>query len=138
MVRRNQSGMTLLEVVVALTIFWMIVGGMAFLFVQTKDIADKARDHYVAVNLAKNRLERAGAFDFTALGFLTETNVVVDVNGAPDTAGSYRRTTTVTAVPASTNLAEVVVKVEVKNRRTDAFTGEAEELRTYFTVYLVP
>ena len=56
---RGKRGLTLLEVIIALSIFMVGSMGICSLIVQSKRLSDSARDHYVAVNLAKNRMERA-------------------------------------------------------------------------------
>jgi len=105
------------------------------LFVQSSDLADRARDHYVAVNLAKNRLERAMSYTVTNMSYLVESQTPVDVSGenTTDPVPRYRRTTEVRY--AATNLAEVTVTVDIYNRSALDFTGEKEVLRSYFTDY---
>ena len=61
------GGFTLVEVMVALFIFGIVVAGMCRLLVVVKETADRARDHYVAVNIGKNRVERARAYEFQHL-----------------------------------------------------------------------
>ena len=130
----------MLETVIAVTIFWMCVSGIAALFVQTKQLSDKARSHYVAINLARNQLERAGSYtepgQLNSLSLLRESNAVVNTTGASDGEGDFRRTTMITAgVSGVSNLTELVVTVEIRNRKTLGWTGEREVLRCYFTEY---
>jgi len=127
---RDRAGTTLVEVVVGLFIFGLFVAGMCRLLVLVNESADRARDHYVAVNIAKNRIERARAFDFNQLtSVFTENNVLVDVNGQPAVDTNFRRSTQIT--PAGTNLVEMVVTVDIRNRKTWAFNGPSEQVRTY-------
>jgi len=128
-----RSGVGLIEVVIALFVFSMSIAGMCALAVIVKESSDRARDHYVAVNLAKNRLERAKSFDFIQLYTFRESQLLVDLNGTPVTAsdprGDYRRTTIVTNV--TDNLTEVRVTVEIRNRQTWGFVPGVEDIRTY-------
>ena len=129
--------MTLLETVIALAVFWMCIAGFAALFMQTKQLSDKSRSHYVAVNLAKNEIERAGLY--TRPGQLQQllninTNpLIMDSHGRPDTEADFRRTTRVTVM--SSNLYEMVVDVQIRDKYSLAFGQEKETLQTYFTEY---
>lgn len=129
----GRSGVGLIEVVIALFVFSMSIAGMCALAVIVKESSDRARDHYVAVNLAKNRLERAKSFDFTQLYTFRESQSLVDLNGTPvsasDPRGDYRRSTIVTNV--TDNLTEVRVTVEIRNRQTWEFVPGVEDIRTY-------
>ena len=137
--KRGESGMTILEVVIALSIFMVASAGICALIVQSKHLSDSSRDHYVAVNLAKNRMERARNMQCSLLPLLTESNQYVDVSGglvAPDQA-TYRRSTRVSNV--GSNLVEVIVSVDIRDRGTWLFVaGNKEEVRTYYTEYQEP
>ena len=128
--RRQIAGMTLVEVMVALFIFGISLAGACALVFQTKRLADRSRDHYTAINIGKNRLETGWGTTFNLLTTLTETNVLVNYSGNPSDNSSYRRSTRVTTV--TSNLIEIVVKVEIKNRKNWKFSGEKEEIRSYF------
>jgi len=132
----GRAGMTLVETVIAVSIFGMCIAGFVRLFAQTRMFTDSAREHYTAANIAKNRMERIGVMDFSLLGLMVETNLIVDASGFPDTErGRFRRTTSVTSV--ASNLSEVVVSVDIQNRyKLNFSTNNSEELRTYFTKYL--
>jgi type II secretory pathway pseudopilin PulG len=127
--RKTARGMTLVETVVGLLILGVCIAGMCLLMVSVKESGDLARDHYVAINLAKNRVERAKTFEFDMLPSFAEDGTVVDQNGAPAGGARYRRSTTVTAV--SSNLVEFVVTVAIRDRETLAFDSENEIARTY-------
>ena len=143
--RRNsdwKSGMTILEVVIALGVFMIASAGICLLIAQSKQLSDGSREHYQAVNLAKNRLERARFLPVSALPMLVESNVYVNVSGAmvDEEDANLRRSTAVVAV--SSNLTEVIVTVDIRNRATWDFgtgtNGIREVLRTYFTAYYTP
>ncbi|MCX7591648.1 MAG: prepilin-type N-terminal cleavage/methylation domain-containing protein [Kiritimatiellae bacterium] len=131
--QKRQSGVSILEVVIALTIFGIAVGAACGLIVGARTLADNARNHYTAINLAKNRLERAGALGFDVLPLFQESGTLVDKNGNIDPNGNFRRTTTVTDVKS--NLRELTVHVEIRNRTTLQFDGEAETIKTYHAKY---
>jgi prepilin-type N-terminal cleavage/methylation domain-containing protein len=128
--------MTLIEVVIALVIFAICVGGFCALVSQVRQAADMARDRYIAVNLAKNRLERARSFDFYQLHLFKESDVLLDQRGSPSTEGNFRRTTTVSYV---TDIkCQLIVKVEVRNRITRAFEPKPETVSSYLAYYAEP
>jgi hypothetical protein len=110
-------------------IFGLCVGGLCGLATLVRELSDRSRDHYVAINIAKNRIERAKTFDFDELDLLSESGVVVDVNGTPNGSGHYRRSTSVSF--AATNLKEIAVQVDIRNRVTTQFGSENETTRTY-------
>lgn len=134
---RGKTGMTLLEVVIALAIFMVGSMGICSLIVQSKRLSDSSRDHYVAVNLAKNRMERARNMQVSLLPLLAESNQYVNVSGAviPPEDATFRRSTRVIVV---SNLTEVVVTVDIRDRGTWNFGGVKEEVRTYYTEYQQP
>jgi prepilin-type N-terminal cleavage/methylation domain-containing protein len=125
----DRSGMTLIETLVALFVLGICIAGMCGLVVTVKQVNDRARDHYTAINLAKNRTERAKMFDFAEVPEFAEIGTVIDKHGSPTSAGRFQRITTVTAVKS--NLYEVVVEVKIKDRETLAFDSESEKVRTY-------
>jgi len=126
----RRDGMTIIETVVAIVVFALCVGGICALVLQTKQTSDRARAHYTAINIAKNRLERATELGFDHVDFFGENQVVIDKNGSPDADGNYRRTTVVNDVKS--NLKQMVVTVDIKDRITLSFSGENETIRSYF------
>ena len=127
----GRSGLTLVETIVALTLFAFFIGGVCGLLNMVKEASDSARDHYVAANLAKNRIERAKEFGYENVPLFVESDVVLDESGKADTDGRYQRSTTITM--PSTNLYLVSVSVEIRNRRTLGFGVEDEVVQTYIT-----
>lgn len=128
--RSLRAGMTLVETVVALLVFGICVAGLTSLVLTGRELSNKARDHYTAINIAKNRIELARAYDFERIGDFRES-VPRDVNedGSYSGNGNFRRSTLVATV--STNLVRMSVIVGIRNRRTLAFSGEAESNNTY-------
>jgi prepilin-type N-terminal cleavage/methylation domain-containing protein len=131
---RQLNGMTLIEVVIAVFIFGIVIGGACRLVVQTRQSMDNARSHYIAVNIAKNRLEKGRTFGFDQLAVFSEDDIVIDSSGAADSGGDYRRTTVV--LDATSNLVEMIVTVEIRDKITRQFSSrKSETVRTYFSDY---
>ncbi|NQT93987.1 MAG: prepilin-type N-terminal cleavage/methylation domain-containing protein [Lentisphaerae bacterium] len=130
----GRRGMSLVETMVALVVFGICIGGICALVVHSKGTSDLARDHYTAVNLAKNRIERAKEFGFDDLYSFLESDVVIDRSGNPSDGGRFRRTTLI--LTAEENVSEVVVTVEVRSRISSSFEGENEEVRTYIADFM--
>ncbi len=133
---RNAEGMTLIETLGAVCILGICIGGVCALVVQAKQMTDRARDHYTAINIAKNRLELARAKGYAALGDFSEPPTIVNRKGVSDEEGDYQRETIISN-PAP-NLAEIVITVQIRNRMTRQFGTVNEVLRSYIADYLVP
>lgn len=127
----SRDGLTLIEVAVAMFCFGIAISGMCLLTIATKESNDLARDHYVAVNLAKNRLERSHSYGFDQLGLFAESDVIVDESGRPDPNGHYRRSTIVSNVTPL--LYHVEVNIEILNRVSLEFDPGAEGVQTLVT-----
>ena len=131
---QKRAGMTLVETVVAVAVLAIFSTGACKLLLSHRRMSDMARAHYTAINIAKNRLELVRTFDFDQVDNFIEDKVVVDTSGVPNTVGNYRRTTQISTV--SSNLLELTVTVDLRNRQTLAFTPAKEVLNTYFAQYL--
>ena len=125
----RRSGVTIVETLMAVMVFAICISGICKLVLITRESSDRARSHYNAVNIGKNRLEKARVFPFTQLDQFAENQVVVDGGGGPSANGEFRRTTAVSNVTAS--LKELAVTVEIRNRVTRSFGGVSEAVRTY-------
>lgn len=133
---KARAGMTLVETVVAIAVLAIFTTGACKLLISHRQMTDMARAHYTAINIAKNRMELIRTFDFGQVDDFIEDQVIVDTSGLPDTAGHYRRTTETSNI--NSNLLELVVTVDIRNRKTLAFTPAKEELTTYVARYLEP
>jgi prepilin-type N-terminal cleavage/methylation domain-containing protein len=131
---KKRAGVTLVETMVALLVLGVFITGSSKILMAHRKLADTAREHYAAINIAKNRIELVRTFEFGQVNDFLESNTNVDQNGAPDDTGNFRRSTTMTLV--SSNLIEMVVNVEIRDRVTLKFDGEGEKLTTYFAEYL--
>ena len=120
----------------AVAVLATVISGLCGLILQGKELSSVSRSRYKAVVLARNQIEKARNTDFDLISGLAESEVVVNQFGEVDADGNFRRTTTVRDV--SSNLLEILVRVDVKNRRTLAFSVYGEELKTYIALYKEP
>ena len=127
--KTGREGFSFIEVVIALAVLGMFIGGMCAVILGSRQLSDRARSHYIAVNLAKNRIERARNMPFESLSDFIESNTIIDTDGKPDYEGNFRRTTQYGS--AQTNLVEMVVTVEIRDRVTRRFNGESQLVRSY-------
>jgi prepilin-type N-terminal cleavage/methylation domain-containing protein len=133
--RRLRRGMTMVEVVIATALILVVMSGSYLLIIRSAELSRSARRHYIAISLAKNRLERARNFLYGDLKLMAESDLTVNDNGNPDPDGRFRRTTTVDT-NYSASLTEVIVTVKIRNPHTGLFTPDNETIRTLFTEYL--
>ncbi len=132
--RKNRAGITLVESMIAISLFAGFMTGTCKLLSSQRKILDMARDRYIAANIAKNRLELVRTFDFDQIPDLNESPIKVDNSGIPSTEGHFRRTTTISTL--DTNLYEVVIAVTIQNRKTLDFGTSGESLNTYVSKHL--
>lgn len=132
--RRNCAGTTFVEAMVAMAIFAIFSAGTCKLLMAHRQTLDSARDHYIAANIAKNRLELVRTFDFEQIPQLTETPIRIDNSGIPAAAGNFLRETDITIL--STNLLQLAISVKIQNRKTLAFDGAEQILNTYVSKHL--
>lgn len=126
------------ETMVSIMLVVMVMAGAYGVIVQAAKLSRAARNHYIAITLAKNRLERCRGFDYIDLQLLAENNTVVDDNGTPDPRGMFRRTTGVNTnfVTNATVMTKVDVSVQIRSYRSGNFGAEKEEMSSLFTEYL--
>lgn len=132
---RDKAGFSLVEALISIVLLTLVIAGSYTLINQSSSAIQSARNHYIAVNIGKARVERARNFSYNELYLLSESDIVVDDSGNPASQGSYRRSTTVNTnyQPALTML---TVKTEIRNRKTNTFKGEDETVSGLFTEYL--
>lgn len=132
---KRRAGTTIVETVVALSIFAVFMAGAGKLLLAHRGIADMAREHYTAVNIAKNRVELARTFSFEALSGFGENDVLTDAFGEPTAAGAgnYRRSTSINLV--TNNLMELTVNVDIRNHRTWEFDGAHQEVKSFISFH---
>lgn len=137
---RIKTGFTLIETVIAVMILALVMGGAYQSVCATARLSQKARLHYIAMHIANNRLERARNYAFYNLPLMADSNYVVNVQGAPDDKGEFRRTTIVTTNVAG-NLTKLEVKVQIKDFKAPGTNwwakNEYESVSTYLTTYVI-
>jgi prepilin-type N-terminal cleavage/methylation domain-containing protein len=131
---KKRAGMTLVETLVALSLLAAFTTGACKILVSHRKVADMARGHYTAINIAKNRMELVRTFDYGQVNDFLEDKVIIDASGVSDTEGNYRRSTEVSNV--SSNLLELKITVDMRNRETLVFNPANEILVSYFAKYL--
>ncbi len=95
---------------------------------------DMARDHYIAANLAKDRMELARTFEFDQIPDLQEDQILLDANGSPSLTGHFRRSTVITTL--NTNLYQLAITVDIQNRKTLEFAPAEQTINTYIAKHL--
>jgi prepilin-type N-terminal cleavage/methylation domain-containing protein len=133
--RTPGSGFTLVEVVISVMLLALVLGTAYPVLTRGGAIVRQARNHYLAVNVAKARVERARNFEYGDLHLLAEPATEVDQNGVPTQPGVFRRTTTVTPETAP-GLTLVTVSVEMRDMKSGLFQGEHESVSCAYTDYL--
>lgn len=128
-------GATMVETMVALAILATFITGAARVILTHRQLADKARAHYTAINIAKNQVEQVRNMrraDYAQIFAMTENGVIVNAEGNHDSInGKFRRTTTITADANNDYRLDIDVLVEIKNPVTLGFEGEGEHLKSY-------
>ena len=131
---RNRAGVTFVEALVAMAIFAIFSTGTCKLLMAHRQTLDSARDHYIAANIAKNRLELVRTFGFDQIPYLTESPIRIDNSGIPAAEGNFLRETDITTL--SSNLLQLAISVKIQNRKTLEFDGAEETLNTYVSKHL--
>jgi hypothetical protein len=130
-----RQGFTLVEAVVASALLVLVIGGSYSLVTRSQALIYSARNHYVAINIARARLERARNFAFDQLPTLTETNVVVNDSGIPSDSGYFRRTTQI-VTNYQPGLTYIQVRTDIRYYKDLTFKDDYESVASLFTEYL--
>lgn len=132
--RSRKEGIAMVEALLAIVLFALFITGSAKMLLSHRQMTDMARAHYTAINIAKNRLELIRSFDHDQRLDFEESNVLINNHGLPSQTGHYRRSTTFTEV--SSNITEVAISVDIRDRKTLKFDGRTETLNSFFALYL--
>lgn len=132
---RNKQGFTLVEAVISLVLIALVLGGSYALVSQATRGIYLARNHYVAVNISRARIERIRNFTYDQIISLTETNVIVDDSGVPASEGYFRRSTLIDT-NYQAGLTKVEVITDIRDAKTLTFKGDYESVASLFTEYL--
>jgi hypothetical protein len=130
-----KNGFTLVEAVISSALLVLVIGGSYTLVNRSQALIYSARNHYVAINISRARLERARDFAYDQLSSLSESNVVVNDSGVPSSDGYFRRTTQVTT-NYQPGLTMIDVRTDIRNARTLQYSDDCENVASLFTEYL--
>ncbi|MEI6892559.1 MAG: prepilin-type N-terminal cleavage/methylation domain-containing protein [Pontiella sp.] len=132
--KKNCAGVSLVEVLVALSLFALFIAGASKALLSNRALADLTREHYTAANIAKNRIELARTFEFDSLSKFAEAPQLVDISGESlsGDSGRYRRTT---VIALTNNVAELTVTVEIRDHKTLDFEGSEEQVKTFIAFH---
>lgn len=131
---KSRAGVTIIEAMMALAIFAVFTTGTCKLLTANRKILDMARDHYIAANLAKDRMELTRTFAFDQIPELAENQLRIDDSGIPSTTGHFRRTTDITTI--NSNLYQLAITVDIQNRKTLQFAPAQQTISTYVSKHL--
>ena len=135
---RRCDGVTLTEVLVAIAILGLVIAGFLSASNMLRRTRKISENHYKAVIIANNRIERAKQVDMQDLDLLEEFQTSVNDLGAPDPDGRFLRTTVITPHydndPLLTHVAVTVHTPLLPGARSRG----SEELSTILTEYLEP
>lgn len=133
---KNKKGITFAEVIIALALLTLSIGGIVGVLVQNSSTGQSIDYTYVATNLAKNRIERLREVrrdrGYTDLVNWGETEVSIDRNGNSSSDGDFERTTVINP-NYGVNLTQVTVRVRYK--QSGVLVPVATELTTLISPY---
>jgi type II secretory pathway pseudopilin PulG len=124
-----KNGMTLVEVMVSVFLIILLTGAVLALLVQNMRTGKGIDYNYIALNVAKSRIERIRELrrdqGFRYLYRASETKTRVDRNGTPDPEGDFTRTTKITtSFGGNPDLTQVQVTVSFLGVQTGYGIGE--------------
>lgn len=129
--RNSRSGMSLVEVAIAVAVISIVVTGILGLYYQSVLVSKKMNQLFIATNLAKSRLERLRNIAFDSLPQTAESDTLLDKEGNSIPDGDFQRNTSVsTNYNGDPDLTQVTVTVDYKMK--GAFTGNPVTLTTVF------
>lgn len=128
--KKQKTGATLVETIVGLVLLAVFIAGAGRLLLSNRGLSDISREHYTAINIAKNRIEEARTFGFDSIDNFAESNREVDVFGVPEDGGRYRRTSEISTITTN-RLIEMTVTVEVRDHRTHQFGDAKQVVQSY-------
>lgn len=141
-----RQGFTLAEAVISTALLVLVIGGSYMLVSRAQGLIYSARNHYVAINIARARIERSRDFAYSQLPLMAENNIIVDDSGTPAQNGYFRRSTLIATNYIDLGgvlrpgLTKVEVRVDIRNSKTLDFTvtNDYESVATLATEYLQP
>jgi len=115
---KNDRGMTLMEVVVAVGLVIAVIAGMTAVMSQSSVFSRSIDIAYTASYLAQRRIDMLKRLEFDQVEYAGETSVRVGADGYVDANGAYLRTT---EVDTSYSGNSYLTKVKVSVRRLRIF-----------------
>ena len=151
--RSRQRGMSVLEMMIAMSLLVLIMGAAFPLVDQMISRFQMARDHYVAATLCQARIERARGVPYADIKLLREDGALLDDFGnSTSPGGRFRRTTTVVEDSPVAGMTSMTVKTQIcicsrwgwrkvfhplkGGKFICRFTDEQEQMMFLFTEYL--
>ena len=115
----TRNAYTIVEVIVSVAVLAIVMAGAYRIIVQSANLSRSARNHYVAISIAKNRLEQLRALTFDDLELAEELKIRVNERGIPDANGIFLRTTAISDPYYNSRIVLVRVDCPRKYRRPD-------------------
>ncbi len=115
---KDKTGMTLIEVIVAVALVALVVVSLFASVTQTSVFSKRIDRVYTASNLAQRRMDMLKRFDFDLIPFTEETDARIDTDGNLSSTGTYVRTTEITE-NYNGNPFLIKVKVSVKKAKVN-------------------
>lgn len=108
--KRGTGGFTLTEVMIASAVLLLFLGGFLAAFIMGIRTLHMSTNHYRAVSIGRNRIQRARSFDYDSLVLLEENEVRIDHLGNLHAQGAFRRST---VIHTNTATAPYTVRIQV-------------------------
>ncbi len=110
----GQRGMSLLELMIAMSLMAIIMAAAFPLVDQMMARFQMARDHYVAATLCQGRIERARGVPYSDIPLLSENGALIDDFGnSAVPGGRFRRTTTVVPDTPVAGMTTMTVQTQI-------------------------
>jgi len=132
----TRRGISIVEMVVAVAIVVVFLAVAYPVITRSHFLVRRGRDHYLAVAIGLASIEMARKQDYPLLPRLAESQRLVNDQGNYDGAGRFRRTITVRPDTPVRGVTEVVVDIDIRDRRSGQFLGETEHVALLYTTYL--
>ncbi len=134
-----RRGVTYVEILVALLVLAVVMVGGYRIIVAMARLRQSVHNHYSAVVIANNRIERAKNMSFSDLNLLAEDKVPITAAGVPDANGPFTRTTVVEPnYGGNPRITRIEVTVEVPRLLRRDGRRPSESVSTLLTEYLEP
>ncbi len=132
---KRTSGLTLVEVMVAMSVLTLVLTGAVAVLIQTVWLTEQVRNRSTATSIAWSRVERVRNTDFEEVELLIENEpgVRVSFTGAVDEEGGFLRMTEIENESGALPMIRVRASVYPWNRRNQEFSDEPQIVETVIT-----